>query len=151
MNYSFYTDGAVKGNAGSASGGVYGGIGVYSEQLDISISKRYPNATNNKMELMAILVALQCIKRYLATMVDQDSTFTIFSDSNYSIQCCTLWYKIWNKKKNGWKDKKNVELIKEITEILEEYPSKISLKFCKGHAGIPGNEMADQLANKALM
>lgn len=147
MILNFYTDGAVKENKYSTKKNCLGGIGIFCQELNLEISQAYPNATNNIMELKAIL---ECIKYVISNDLLSNNEIVIHSDSQYSINCCTVWYKNWNAKKNGWKDKKNPELIKEISSLLETHPN-IKLKWVKGHSGVFGNEKADYLANKIYM
>ena len=143
-NLTFYTDGAVKNNKYSSKGGQFGGIGVYCKELNLEIYKKYPNATNNKMELMAILEALE----YIHINGLFNKKIVIYSDSNYSIKCCNIWYPNWVKN-NKLSDKKNLSIIQKIVEYLDSFEN-VKLIWCKGHSGIAGNEIADELANKAL-
>lgn len=142
-----YSDGAVPNNANSRKNDIPGGIGVWCDQLDISVSKRFENATNNKMELSAILCALNLVEeRKLKQSV------IIYTDSIYSIKSCTLWFKKWEE--NGWKtstgkDVENQDLIKPVIAKLKIL-GNVSLKYVKGHSGVEGNEKADELARKAI-
>jgi ribonuclease HI len=143
MILTFYTDGSVKDNVHSTKKNCMGGVGIYCKELNLKISNSYDNATNNRMELRAIL---DCLRYILDNNLQLNNDIVIYSDSQYSVNCCTIWYMNWNSKKNGWDNKKNVELIKDITLLLEQN-NNIILKWCKGHSGIAGNEIADKLAN----
>lgn len=136
-----FTDGSVLCNG--KKGGALGGIGIYSGDYGLSIAKSYPNATNNIMELAAIRDALD----FLIEKDIHEST-VIYSDSMYSIKCCTAWYKTWDK--NGWltsnkKPVKNKDLIIRIMEQLKSLPNA-RLSHVKGHSNVEGNERADRLA-----
>jgi ribonuclease HI len=139
-----YTDGACSFNG---KGNVPGGVGVYSSDYSYKISEKYENATNNKMELRAIKEALVLLSN---EPVKKETI--IYSDSTYSIKCCTLWCKSWST--NGWKTSKgqpveNKEIIQEIITLLNSN-SHVYLKYVKAHNGNPGNEMADKLATSAI-
>ncbi len=146
---NIYTDGSVKNNCGSAKSNVYGGIGIYSQELNLEYSEKIPNATNNKTELHAILKTLQLLEeKYNLLLNNPNTQINIYSDSMYSINCITKWYKTWEK--NNWKtsngkDCKNKELIESITNKLKKY-NCITIKYIKGHANNEGNEIADKLA-----
>jgi ribonuclease HI len=123
-----YTDGASSGNPGPA------GIGVLLIFKDKQrrISRYIGQGTNNIAELTAIKVALEELKR-------NDLPVRIFSDSSYAIGLLT----------QGWKPKKNQELVTRIRQLMLAFPD---LKFIKvkGHAGIKENEVADYLATSAI-
>ncbi len=134
-NIIMYTDGAASGNPGP---GGYGTV-LISGQHRKELSQGYRLTTNNRMELMAVIVGLEALK-------NEGSTVTIYSDSKYVIDAVQKgWVFGWVKK--GFKDKKNPDLWRRFLSI---YP-KHSIKFVwvKGHAGIPENERADQLAVQA--
>lgn len=88
----FYTDGCVPNNVNSTKNNVDGGIGVYCEQLNLEISERIPNATNNIVELTAIK---RCLEYILEHSLQSKNNIIIHSDSQYSVNCCTIWYKNW--------------------------------------------------------
>lgn len=123
-----YADGACSGNPGPA------GLGVYLRyQHEVKeISEYLGQGTNNIAELMAI-------KRALENCPDKSLKIEIYTDSAYSIGVLT----------QGWKAKANQELISEIRSMMRHFPR---LKFIKvaGHAGIFGNERADELARQAI-
>lgn len=100
--------------------------------------------TNNEMEAVAVLKALQWANKY-------NSAVTIHSDSNYVVQAITQWSKNWLK--NGWKTSKgepvaNAEVFKEILAELRPYHH---ILWVKGHAGNPINEAADMRCNEEYL
>ena len=101
------------------------------------------NTTNNRMEMTAIIEALKIVK--------MDCDITLYTDSKYVMDGITKWLPNWKKK--GWitSNKKPVKN-KDLWQILEECISKqnIEWQWVKGHAGIPGNEKADELANQGI-
>ena len=127
-----YTDGSALGNPGP---GGYGVLMLYKNQKK-EISQGYRLTTNNRMELLAIIVALESLK-----VSDRD--VMIYSDSKYVIDSVDKgWVFGWVKK--GFKGKKNADLWRRFLQI---YPkNKVKLTWVKGHANIPGNEHVDKLA-----
>jgi ribonuclease HI len=123
-----FTDGASSGNPGPS------GIGVFMEygRHQREISKYIGITTNNVAELKAVETALMELKR-------KDVPVRIYTDSKYvySLLC------------EGWKAKKNLELIHAIKKLMSQF-SDIKINKIKGHAGIDGNEHADRLATKAI-
>lgn len=143
---SVYTDGAVKDNKNANKKSLIGGIGVYSSDYGYSVSESFSDASNNKAELKAILKALTLLEK------EESKPTIIWTDSVYSIKCCTTWYQKWEQ--NDWKTSKgcdvlNQDLIKDVLSKLKNM-KHVSLKYVKGHNGDYGNEKADQLANNAL-
>ncbi len=101
--------------------------------------------TNNRMEMMAAIRALQAVKP------GYNQTITLWTDSTYVLKGITEWIHGW--KKRGWKksDKKpviNVDLWKELDALNAQYT--VDWKWVKGHAGVYGNERADALARKGI-
>jgi len=134
-----YTDGACKGNPGPGGWGAVLQYGEHKREL----FGGEPDTTNNRMELMAAIKALGALKR--ACSVD------IYTDSQYVRKGITEWIFGW--KKNGWKTAakqpvKNDELWKELDALTHKHT--IKWHWVKGHAGHPGNERADQLANEGV-
>ena len=130
-----YTDGAASGNPGPGGYGVVMMSGIHRKEL----SQGYQLTTNNRMELLAVIVALEALKT-------ENCEVTIFTDSKYVSDAVTKgWLFSWVKK--GFKDKKNPDLW---TRFLESYKKhKINFIWIKGHANNPENERCDQLAVEA--
>ena len=131
-----YTDGACKGNPGQ------GGWGALILENDVKreIYGGESNTTNNRMELMAVIKALELLR--------EQNDITIFTDSTYVQKGISEW--IINWKRNGWKssNKKSVKN-KDLWVELDHLNDLMSVKWqwIKGHAGHSGNERADYLAN----
>ena len=146
MHYSIYTDGSAKGRIGTED--TYGGWAFYSVEDKVECSGAKYGTTNNEMELTAIREAiLHC---FVIFSKDKTATFTIYSDSAYSINCLTVWCNSWRK--NGWinsegKPVKNKELIQEILNSLAFSPP-IQFKKVKGHVGVLYNEKVDSMAQR---
>ena len=137
MSIKVYTDGACKGNPGPGGWGVY--IKFNNEEKDLYGGN--PETTNNQMEMQAALEALKYLK-------DKDEAIKLYTDSNYLRQGITDWIHKW--KLNNWRtaSKKpvaNRDLWIEISDLNEKM--NVEWNWVKGHAGDPGNERADQLAN----
>ena len=139
-----YTDGACSGNPGPGGWGVLlratEGDKILKQK---ELSGGEPHTTNNRMELLAAINALETLER--------PSTITIVTDSAYVKNGVTTWIHGW--KRNGWKtaDKKpvkNVELWQRI-ELAQERHT-VTWKWVKGHAGHPENERADELARAGM-
>ena len=131
-----FTDGACKGNPGQ------GGWGALILENDVKreIYGGESNTTNNRMELMAVIRALELLK--------EQNDITVFTDSTYVQKGISEW--IINWKRNGWKssNKKSVKN-KDLWVELDNLNDLMSVKWqwIKGHAGHSGNERADYLAN----
>jgi ribonuclease HI len=130
-----FTDGACKGNPGPGGWGAIVRSGAHEKEL----SGGEPLTTNNRMEMMAAIRALQALKR--------PCTVTLHTDSIYLRDGITKWIHGWQK--NGWKTAdrkpvKNAELWQELLEAVRTHT--IAWKWVKGHAGHPENERADKLA-----
>lgn len=102
-----------------------------------------PNTTNNRMELRAAIEALAALKR--------DCEVRLYTDSQYVRNGITEWMKQWKLRDWRTADKKpvkNIDLWQALDAQLKEH--RIEWHWVKGHAGVPGNERADQLANEAI-
>ncbi|HEX8193016.1 MAG TPA: ribonuclease HI [Allosphingosinicella sp.] len=133
-----FTDGACKGNPGPGGWGAIVRSGAHEKEM----CGGEPVTTNNRMELLAAIRALQALKRPCAV--------TLHTDSNYVKDGITKWIHGWQK--NGWKtaDKKpvkNAELWQELLEATRTH--RIDWRWVKGHSGHPENERADALASAA--
>jgi ribonuclease HI len=130
-----YTDGSCINNPGP------GGIGIHmrkpATKKKKKISLPFGYTTNNEMELMAILIALISLK--------PGKFVTVFSDSEYSINCLCLWHHGWAA--NGWrKPEHNKKLIQTIVKCF--YFHRVEFVKVKAHSGIKYNESADALARQ---
>ncbi len=134
-----YSDGACSGNPGP---GGYGAILKYGEEIR-EISGYERETTNNRMEMMAVIAALQQLKR--------PCKVKIISDSQYVVKGMTQWLSQWIKHKWLNSQKKPV-LNKDLWQTLMDLakPHKIQWEWIKGHDGNPYNERCDQLAREAI-
>ncbi len=132
---TIYTDGAAKGNPGP---GGYGAILDYKGKRK-ELSEGFRNTTNNRMELLAVIRALEAIKK-------PGWNVLVYSDSKYVVDAVEKgWLQGWVKK--GFKGKKNPDLWKKYLEASK--PHHVKFQWVKGHAGHPENERCDQLAVEA--
>ncbi|OCQ97038.1 ribonuclease HI [Nostoc sp. MBR 210] len=135
---SIYTDGACTGNPGPGGWGVvvYFNDGSVHEMGDAA-----SHTTNNKMEMQAAIAAL----KYFHTS-KQSQPITLYTDSEYLINCVTKWVKNWKKK--GWKKADgNPVQNQDLLEILDELNTRqITWQHVRGHAGNVGNERCDAIA-----
>jgi len=138
-----YTDGSSLGNPGP---GGYGCVIVFRDHGIVTELGGYnKTTTNNKMELMAILSALEHVKH---KKIDSKTLITIYTDSSYAINGITKWVFGWQK--NNWKtstktDVQNVDLWKPLA-LITHYFTKLSFVHVRGHTGIWGNERCDLIA-----
>ena len=136
-----YTDGACKGNPGPGGwGAVLTAAGVEKELFGGELG-----TTNNRMEMTAVIEALTALKRPCAV--------TLYLDSEYVRKGITEWIHGW--KARGWKTAakapvKNVDLWQRLDALVSASEHTVDWRWVKGHAGIPGNEHADALANKGV-
>ncbi len=134
-----YTDGACRGNPGPGGWGVI----MHYRDTEKTLNGFDPETTNNRMELTAAIEGLRALKR--------PCNIDLNTDSKYVMQGINQWIEVW--KSNGWKTagKKQVRNI-DLWRRLEEETARhrIIWHWVKGHSGIRGNEMADQLANQAI-
>lgn len=132
---TLYTDGAAKGNPGP---GGYGLV-LLSGNLRKEVSEGYRLTTNNRMELLSVIVGLECLKK-------EKTIVTVYSDSKYVVDAVEKkWVFSWEKK--NFTKKKNPDLW---VRFLKSYRKHV-VKFIwiKGHANIKENERCDQLAVRA--
>lgn len=145
MKVRIYTDGAARGNPDGP-----GGYGVVMEYVDTKgnlhvkeLSQGYVKTTNNRMELMGVIVGLEALNR--------PCEVELFSDSQYVVNAFNQhWIDSWLKK--GWKrgknePVKNSDLWKRLLKAKE--PHKVTFHWVKGHDGHPQNERCDELATTA--
>jgi ribonuclease HI len=137
---TIYTDGACSGNPGPGGWGVILISGDHQKELHGGD----PHTTNNRMELMAAISALEALKR--------PCTVDLHTDSQYLRNGIMSWIHAWKRK--GWrtadnKPVKNVDLWKRLDEALTRH--KVHWHWVRGHAGHDLNERADQLARDALI
>lgn len=134
---TIYTDGAARGNPGP---GGYGAV-LLSGQFRKELSEGFKHTTNNRMELLAVIVALETLKI-------PGSEVTVYTDSKYVVDAVTLgWVFNWLKKR--FKGKKNPDLWLRFLEIYKKH--SIKFVWVKGHANNPLNERCDELAVAASM
>ena len=134
------TDGACKGNPGPGGWGALIRMGGHEKEL----SGGEPLTTNNRMELLGAIRALQALTRPCRVQLS--------TDSNYVRDGITKWIHGWRK--NGWRTAarqpvKNDELWRELLAATE--PHIVDWKWVKGHAGDPDNERVDRLASDAAV
>ncbi len=134
-----YSDGACKGNPGP------GGWGALLRFADAEkeLFGGEPQTTNNRMELLAAIRALESLKR--------PCDVRLYTDSQYVRQGITAWIQNW--KRNGWrtadrKPVKNADLWQELDRLAHQH--RIEWHWVKGHADNPGNLRADELANRGV-
>ncbi len=129
---TIYTDGAAKGNPGPGGFGIVMKSGEHRRE----ISQGFRKTTNNRMELLSVIVALEQLKQ-------KPSQVTLHSDSKYVVDAVEKgWLFKWEKK--GFKDQKNPDLWKRFLRIYRQH--NVRFKWVKGHAGDPENERCDELA-----
>jgi len=138
MSIRVYTDGACRGNPGP---GGWGAI-IFRDNEEIELFDGDKITTNNQMEMTAAIKALEYLK-------DEDQKILLYTDSDYLRQGITSWIVKW--KKNNWRTaaKKAVKN-KELWILLDQLAQELNIEWhwVKGHSGDPGNEQADNLANK---
>ena len=134
-----FSDGACKGNPGPGGWGALLRYGEHEKELFGGEAL----TTNNRMELMAVIQALEALKR--------PSRVRVTTDSQYVKQGVTSWMARW--KRNGWqtaerKPVKNRDLWERMDQILGRH--ELQWKWVRGHTGHPENERADRLANRGI-
>ena len=137
---TIYTDGACSGNPGP---GGYGAVMIHGQHRK-EISGGEAETTNNRMEMMAVIIGLEALK--------QPCQVDLYSDSRYVVDAIEKgWVTRW--KQNNWmRNKKeaalNVDLWERMLSLLSAH--KVSFHWVKGHAGHPENERCDELARLAI-
>ena len=149
-SFVVYTDGACSNNGSKKA---KAGIGVHFSQRneikleDLSLRLHIDNPTNNKAELIAIEKALeQCI------LLNITSKIIIFTDSQYSLKCITLWYPDWVKK-NKLENRKNIDILVRIDPMVKKL--NVEFQHIRAHTELQdehslGNANADRLATECL-
>lgn len=138
-NVTIYTDGACSGNPGPGGWGALLSYGEHEKELKGGEAE----TTNNRMELMAAIEALNALTR--------PCTIDLYTDSQYVKGGITGWIHNW--KRNGWKTAnkkpvKNADLWQALDGALQRH--SVTWHWVKGHAGDAGNERADQLARDGM-
>ena len=144
--YHIYTDGACSGNPGRGGWATI----IMNEDETAILDNFYDSeehTTNNRMELKAMLCALQYASDH------PDSHCIIHSDSAYVVNSCNSWMRNWAS--NGWRNSKkqeveNIDLMKALWGYLSRDFFNADIKKCSGHAGDTGNELADALATRNI-
>ena len=135
MSITIYTDGSAKGNPGNGGYGIVMMSGNYRREL----LQGFRLTTNNRMELLGVIVALESIKK-------ENSITTVYSDSKYVIDAVEKkWVFGWEKK--NFNKKKNPDLWIRFLKIYKK--QKVSFIWVKGHANNKENERCDVLAVQA--
>lgn len=134
---TIYTDGAARGNPGPGGYGIVMLSGPHRKEL----SEGFELTTNNRMELLAVIVALETLKF-------SDCQVTIYSDSKYVVDAVEKKW-LWGWVKKRFKNKKNVDLWTRFIKVYQLH--QVRFVWVKGHANIPENERCDQLAVEASM
>ena len=134
-----WSDGACKGNPGPGGWGALLRAGVHEKEL----FGGDPDTTNNRMELTAVIEALGSLKRRCRVIVHTDSQYVKLG--------VTEWLPTWIRR--GWKTAgnkavKNADLWRRLAQLASAHD--VQWRWVKGHAGVPGNERADALANKGV-
>jgi len=137
LEITIYTDGAARGNPGPGGYGVVLISGNHRKE----ISGGFVHTTNNRMELLAVIVGLETLKK-------ENSNVTIYSDSKYVVDAVEKkWVFGWQK--TGFKKKKNQDLWERFLKIYPKH--KVRFIWVRGHSNIRENERCDQLAVEASL
>lgn len=132
---TIYTDGSSRGNPGPGGYGVVLSFKQHRKEL----SEGFRSTTNNRMELLAVIVGLEAITK-------PNAPVTVYSDSKYVVDAVEKGW-LWGWIKKGFKGKKNKDLWLRFAEVYRKH--RVAFQWVKGHAGIPENERCDQLAVQA--
>jgi len=134
-----YADGACSGNPGPGGWGAL----LRSGEREKELSGGEAHTTNNRMELLGVIKALETL--------NQPCQVTVTTDSSYVVKGMNEWVKSWQR--NGWKNASKKEVLnRDLWERLlrATAPHQVRWKWIRGHNGHPENERCDQLARKAL-
>lgn len=137
--FEIYTDGACRGNPGPGGWAVL----IRAGDGERSLQGAEAETTNNRMELMAAIMALR--------ELPAGSAATVYTDSEYVMKGISEWLPAW--KARGWKTAakkpvKNQDLWQALDDVSVRH--RIRWEWVKGHSGNPGNERVDRLANEAI-
>lgn len=137
MKVVIYTDGSSRGNPGP---GGYGAVLISEKGHEKKLSEGFRRTTNNRMELLSVIKALEALKKPCEVLV--------FSDSKYVVDSVEKgWVYSWQKK--GFAKKKNPDLWKLFLNVAKNH--RVKFEWVKGHAGNKYNEMCDKLAVTAAL
>ncbi len=129
---TIYTDGSSRGNPGR---GGYGTVMLYKGHRK-ELTEGYRLTTNNRMELLAVIVGLEALKK-------PGMVVEIYSDSQYVVDAVNKGW-VWNWQKKAFKGKKNADLWQRFIPAYRKHD--VTFRWIKGHSGIPENERCDELA-----
>ena len=132
-----YTDGSSRGNPGPGGFGIVMKFGTNEK----TVSKGFRLTTNNRMELLAVIHALELVNT-------NKYPIHIYSDSKYVIEAIDKKW-VWGWQKKGFKGKKNADLWQRYLQLHPTF--NLTFHWIKGHAGHPENERCDQLAVEAAL
>ncbi|MDE5612021.1 MAG: ribonuclease HI [Odoribacter sp.] len=135
VEVTLYTDGAASGNPGPGGFGIVLKSGIHRKEM----SAGFRMTTNNRMELLGVIVGLEALK-------NPGTIVTVYSDSRYVVDAIEKqWVFGWEKK--AFKGKKNPDLWRRFLTVYRQH--QVKFVWVKGHADVPENERCDQLAVQA--
>lgn len=149
--YALFCDGGCDPNPGPSGTGM--AVYIKGELHERWCGHHEVQGTNNRAELFGMLEALAYAKVLAgAGKITAQQRAVIYCDSQYAINCITKWVRSWRM--NGWKTQKgdpvlNKEIIETASLLLGDLSNLVDVRKVKGHSGVPGNELADQLAGAA--